>query len=556
MSIGRTGPALLSGAVAFVGFLAVAPWPEHGGAVVAADHRAASEAGAEVLERGGNAIDAAVAAALSAGVVQPAGSGLGGGGFAVGRIDGATFVLDFREIAPAGIDPGAYRNAQGDVVAERSRVGGLAVAVPGEPVGLAQLVRRYGNLTLPEVAKPAIRQATRGAPVGAHLARSLKRTSFESITRRFTVDDRLARTGDIVRRPELGRTLRRWAKTGGRVLNDGAGADAIVATVAADGNPMTVEDLTTYAPKDRQPLIGHYRGYTVVTMPPPSSGGIALLQVLDALEDVDLRSLGHNSSAYIHRLVEAMKHAFADRAHHLGDPDFVAVPTKRLLSEERITEIVEAFDSERTFDPDAYGDPIASPRDGGTQHISVIDSDGSAVALTTTINLGFGSGLVVDDFGVILNNEMDDFSLAPGVPDAFGLVGSQANAIAPGKRPLSSMTPTLVLDSDGRVVLAIGASGGSTIISSTIQVLLAILEFDMDPQAAVSSPRVHHQWLPDKLWMEPGFSRDVTDALEERGHDLVIQRGFSAVQAVLVTADGAEGGADPRKGGWPAGVWE
>ncbi len=554
MSIGRKGAALLSAAVALGGFAAVAPWPEQGRAIVAADHRLVSEAGTAVLRAGGNAVDAAVAAALSAGVVQPAGSGLGGGGFAVGRLDGATFVLDFRETAPRGIDPGAYRDAAGKIVPERSRVGGLAVAVPGEPVGLAALVRRYGNLSLAEVARPAIRQAARGAPVGAHLARSLQRTSFESITSRFTVEDRLARKGDVVKRPELARTLRRWARTEGRILHEGVGAEAVVATVAPDENPMTVEELSAYAPADRQPLVGRFREYTIVTMPPPSSGGIALLQVLAALENVDLAALGHNSSAYVHQLTEAMKHAYADRAHHLGDPDFVDVPVADLLSEERIREIVDAFDPARTLSTTDYGEPIASPRDGGTQHISVLDADGGAVALTTTINLGFGSGLVVDGYGVVLNNEMDDFSLAPGVPNAFGLVGSEANAIEPGKRPLSSMTPTLVLDEQDRVVLVVGASGGSTIISATLQVLLGVLEFDQDPQSAVSAPRIHHQWLPDRLWLEPGFARDVVVALEERGHEIVMRRGFSAVQAVAVTDDGLEGGADPRKGGWPASV--
>ncbi|MEN0063526.1 MAG: gamma-glutamyltransferase [Myxococcota bacterium] len=555
MSIGRKGAALLSGAVALVGFVAVAPWPEQGRAIVAADHPLASQAGADLLAQGGNAVDAAVAAALSAGVVQPAGSGLGGGGFAIGRILEDTFALDFRETAPRGIDPSAYQNADGAVVPERSKVGGLAVAVPGEPIGLATLVRRWGRMSLAEVARPAIRQAARGAPVGAHLSRSLGRTSFETITERFTVGERLARTGDVVKRPDLARTLRRWAKTDGRMLNEGAGAEAVVATVSGDGNPMTVAELADYVPKDRTPLVGRYREYTIITMPPPSSGGIALLQMLGALEDVDLTSLGHNSSAYVHRVTEAMKHAFADRANFLGDPDFVDVPTERLLSEERIAEIIGGFDAERTFETGFYGDPIAAPRDGGTQHISAIDDQGGAVALTTTINLGFGSGLIPERTGVILNNEMDDFALAPGVPNAFGLVGSEANAVEPGKRPLSSMTPTLVVDGDGDVVLAVGASGGSTIISATLQVLLAVVDFDMNPQEAVAAPRFHHQWLPEQLWLEPGFARDVIEALKTKGHEVIVRRGFSAAQAIRVTDVGLEGGADPRKGGWPAGVY-
>jgi gamma-glutamyltranspeptidase/glutathione hydrolase len=288
-------------------------------------------------------------------------------------------------------------------------------------------------------------------------------------------------------------------------------------------------------------------------MAPPSSGGVALLQMLGVLEKTDLAALGQGSSDHLHLLAETMKHVYADRAHHLGDPDFVEVPVDRLLSPERIDAIARDFWPSRTFPPEHYGPLVAPATDAGTQHISAVDAAGGACALTTTINNPFGSGVVVDELGVVLNDEMDDFSAAPGVPNAFGLVSSTANEIAPGKRPLSSMTPTLVLDADGRVVMVVGGSGGPQIISATLQVLTGILDFGLDAQEAVSAPRVHHQWLPDVLVVEDGVPLDVVRALEARGH--VVRQGehYSSVQVAHRLPDGTwEGGADPRKGGWPA----
>ena len=532
-----------------------APPPEEGRALVASDHPLASAAGVEVLKAGGNAVDAAVAAALSAGVVQPRGSGLGGGGFAVLHLEaqpGTALTLDFREVGPRGITPAAYRDESGAVDGQRSRVGGLAVAVPGEPIGLATLVEAHGALSLKAVAAPAIRQASRGFPLGAHLAHGLVDSPHEEVRALFGLVD--PRPGQLARNPALGRTLQRWASSGGRYLHEGVGAQAIVDEVSGAGGVMETADLSEYAPKERAPIVSTFRGYTIVSMGPPSSGGIALAQVLAALEPDALAPLGHNSSAYIHRVVEAMKHAYADRAAFMGDPDFVEVPVERLLGAERIAEIRAKLDA-AAHPPEHYGDLTAPARHAGTQHISVIDEAGNAVALTTTINTSFGSGLVVEDLGVVLNNEMDDFSLAPGVPNAYGLVGSSANAVAPGKRPLSSMTPTLVLDAEGDVVMAVGASGGSFIISATLQVILDVLVFDMDPQEAVAAPRFHHQWAPDTLFLEPDFPRDVVVNLQARGHEVTVRDGFSSVQVVVAGPEHLEGGADPRKGGWPASTW-
>lgn len=537
-----------------VGLLAVAPPPLAGNAMVAADHPLASEAGAEALRRGGNAADAVAAAALAAGVVQPAGSGLGGGGFAVGQgAGGAPFALDFREVAPASATADLFRTPDGGTDPLASTRGGRAVAVVGEPRGLAELVRKHGRLSLADVARPAIRLAAKGFAVGPHLAGALQGTDVAAIRTLFTTKGRVAVRGDVVARPALARTLERWARTGGEALNTGDGARAIASAVAATGGGLTVADLEGNRPTERTPLVGHWRGYTFLTMPPPSSGGVALLEALAVLEGFDLQALGHNSSDYLHLLTEAQKHVFADRAHHLGDPDFVEVPVERLLSTERTTEIQRAIWPGRTFPSEHYGTLLAPAKDAGTQHVSAVDRDGGAVALTTTINTSFGSGVVVEALGIILNNQMDDFSAAPGVPNAFGLVGNEANAIAAGKRPLSSMTPTVVLDGNGKVVLVVGASGGSTIISGVLQVVLDVLVFGMDAEEAVAAPRIHHQWLPDTLSVEPGIPDDVVRALRARGHDVVVREGFTAVQLVVVAPDGTvQGASDPRKDGRPA----
>ncbi len=538
--------------------LAAAPPPEIGEGVVATDHRLASEAGAEILRSGGNAADAAVAAALAAGVVQSAGSGLGGGGFAVvvePGPDGARAVLDFREVAPAGATRDMYIKDNGKVSSKRSRRGALAVAVPAESRGLARLLAERGSLQPMKVAAPAIRHASQGYVVEAHLAEALSRTKYDEVQALFSVDGTLAVRGVRVKNKALAGTLKRWAASRGEDLHTGRGAAAIAARMASDEGLVTADDLARVMPKDRAPIVTHFGEHTLITMPPPSSGGVVLAQVLQVLDGYDLESLGHNSSDYLHLITEAMKHAYADRAHHLGDPDHVKVDVDRLLGDARIDAIRHEVWPGRTFGPEHYGALIAPPTDGGTQHISVLDKDGMGVALTTTINTSFGSGVVVSDLGLPLNNEMDDFSAQPGAPNAYGLVGSEANAVAPGKRPLSSMTPTVVLDKEGRVVMVIGASGGSTIISGTLQVYLNMAVFDMDPQAAGSAPRIHHQWLPDTLFVEPEIPLDVRQNLEKRGHTLDVRPGFTAVQAVRKRAGGVvEGGSDPRKGGWPAGT--
>lgn len=528
---------------------------EPGRGAVAADHAAASACGASILDRGGNAADAAVAAALCAGVVQPAGSGLGGGGFAV-WVDAAASgyeVIDFREVAPAAASRDMYLDADGAPVPGASSTGPRSVAVPSESRGLAALLTAHGSLSFRAVAGPAIRLAAAGFTVGDHLAASLARATAPEVVAELSVDGRAAVAGELLRRPDLAATLRRWARTRGEDLATGRSARAIAQHVAAAGGELRVEDLAAYEVVRREPVRVAFHGYTVVTMPPPSSGGIALAQMLRVLEGYDLAALGRESPAYLHLLTEVMKHAYADRARRLGDPAFVEVPQAALLSDERVAAIRAAIDPARTFPPGAYGMAAAPADDHGTQHISTIDRLGNAVALTTTINNAFGANMVAPGTGVILNDEMDDFAAVPGAPNSFGLVTGEENAVAPGKRPLSSMSPTIVLGPDGRVVLVVGASGGGQIIASTLQVLLDVLVFGLSPEEAVAAPRIHHQWMPNQLWAEAGIPVPVRDALAAIGHEIVVRPLYSCVQAIAVGEGGeVDAGSDPRKGGAPA----
>jgi gamma-glutamyltranspeptidase/glutathione hydrolase len=557
----RSAPTVLSltlTGLAFVLLVAAAPPSPRGHGVVAADQPEAARAGAEILAAGGNAMDAAVATLLAIGVVQPSAAGLGGGGFAV-VVDAdhpGGWSLDFREVAPAAASHDMFRTADGGIDKDASSHGGRAVAVPGEPRGLWKLLHEHGRLSAKQVAAPAIRLATDGFAVAPYLATRLESSTLTpAVVALFTVGGHPAREGDVVRRAALAKGIRAWVASGGEAFSTGTGAAAVVATVAAAGGAITAEDLAGYAPVERPALVTHYRGYTVVTMAPPSSGGVALAEILGALEGFDVSALGFESSDHLHLLIEAMKHAFADRAHYLGDPAFTDVPVDRLTSPERAAEIQRAIWPGKTFEPAYYGSLIASPVDHGTSHVAVVDRDGMAVSVTSTVNQAFGSGLVVADYGMILNDQMDDFAVAPGVPNAYGLVGDEANAIAPGKRPLSSMSPTIVLDPAGKVVLVVGSSGGAQIISAVAQVISDVIDFGMDPEEAVSAPRVHHQWQPDEAVVEPGIPKDVLDSLRARGHKVVVRDHVSAAQAIVVTDGIAAGGADPRKGGWPATVW-
>lgn len=491
---------------------------------VAADQPLASEAGAEVLRAGGNAVDAAIAAALASGVVQPSGSGLGGGGFAiVVPPRGEAMAFDFREVAPAAARMEDY------AAGASSTLGGKAVAVPSQGIGLADLHTRFGRAPLATIAAPAIRLAEEGFPAGPWLTSSL--AAAPEMSALLLADNR---------QPRQAEALRAWASTGGEAMRSGWVAEDFVDTVTRNGGSLTLADLAAYRVEPRTPLRGEFAGRTVLTMPPPSSGGIALLQLAAAV--------GADTS--LHCEVEATKHAMADRAAWGGDPAFTPVPVASLLSPGRAA-AVRADCAERPFPPEHYSRAAPPPDDQGTLHISVMDAEGWAVALTTTINTSFGSKLISSRSGIVLNNEMDDFATRLGQPNAFGLIQGSQNAVQPGKRPLSSMTPTVVLDANGRPELVVGGSGGPFIITGTWQVMRSMIVSGVSATEAVAAPRWHHQWQPDAVLSEAGFVGN--DGLRAAGHDVrIVPNPFSAIQAVRRTAAGFEAGSDPRKGGLPA----
>lgn len=529
---------------------------EHG--AVASDHPDASKAGVVLLKAGGNAIDAACATAMALGVVNPHGSGIGGGGFAVIYVakEKQVHVLDFRERAPAAITPQMFfRDGKPDP--KLSRQHGLAVGVPGEVRGLSDMVKRWGKLPFSKCVAPA-QKLTQGVPATPRVAWMINDVMGKDPVIQKVFDFKApVHPGDLVRRPALGKTLALIAKHGPKAFYEGDIAKDLVATVTAAGGVISAADLSGYAASDRQPIETTYRGLRIVTMPPSSSGGIVVATALGILERVvpNPKRLGHNSSAYLHALAEALKHGFADRARHLGDSDFVQVPLEKLLSKEYQTELAARFLPEAVLANNKYGMPGADPVvpvDGGTAHLSVIDSEGNAVALTTTVNLWFGAHIVSEKYGIVLNNEMDDFSVKPGTENAFRLLGTEKNAVAPNKRPLSSMSPTLVFDDKG-VKIAVGGAGGPTIISGTLQVLLNIVDFGMDAQAASSAPRIHHQWMPETLAYEPEIPVDVIKALERRGHKTQSRDQLTKVNVVVRTDKGFDAAAEVRGDGMPAG---
>lgn len=538
--------------------------------MVASSSGIASQIGVDVMKRGGNAIDAAVAVAFALAVTWPSAGNVGGGGFMLIRLaGGASEVIDYRERAPLAATRDMYLDENGKPVEELYENSYLAVAVPGTVAGLALAHRRHGKLPWRELVEPAVRLARKGFTVNDYLARSLsgKRTverlsRFPESRRIFLRDGRHYQAGERFRQPELAATLSRIARKGPREFYEGETARLIVEDMKANGGIITLQDLREYEPALRQPLRGTYRDYELLTMPPPSSGGTALLQMLNMLEHFDLRSAGNNSASYLHLLVEAMRRAYADRAAHLGDADFVRVPVSGLISKPYAAERAKTIrvDAVTSSSMIGAGDPLAYEAPS-TTHFSVVDKDGNAVANTYTLEDSYGVAATVRGAGFLLNNEMGDFAAAPGLPNAYGLVQGEANAIAPRKRPLSSMTPTMVLK-EGKTFLIVGSPGGGTIINTVLQVILNVVEFGMDLQQAIDAPRIHHQWLPDEISWEPmGVNPDTRRLLEARGHKFREQPGYSDatylgdVQGIMIDPrTGARlGASDPRRGGMPAG---
>lgn len=524
---------------------------QRGGAVVA-DHELASRAGMEILRRGGNAVDAAVATAFALGVVDPASSGLGGGGFMViyQAKEKKAHALDFRETAPAKANRHLYTKG-GKPVPSLSSTGPLAVAVPGEVAGLTEALKRFGSLPLLTVMAPAIRYAAEGIPLSPFLRHALERhlsvlRQSPELARVFLVKGELPREGEVLRQPELAESLKAIADRGPEVFYRGWIAEAIAAKIKKEGGVLAMEDLRGYKPVWREPILGHYRKRLIITMPPPSSGGIALVQMLNVLEGYRLGIIPHNSATELHLLAETMKHAFADRAQYLGDPDFVQVPVQKLISKEYAAWIRTQISPVRTQPLKSYGLAYFKPEQGGTTHFGVLDKDGNAVSCSLTINTRFGSKVMVPGTGIILNSEIDDFAIHPGVPNVYGLVGVEANSLQPKKRPLSSMTPAIVLQND-RPFLIVGAAGGPRIISATLQTIVNVLDFNMPLEKAVESARIHHQWIPDELFVEKAIVPTTKKSLERRGHAVKQKEHLGVVQAILVKRSKISVAVDPRK---------
>lgn len=510
--------------------------------MVAAQERLAAEIGAEILRGGGNAVDAGVAVGFAMAVTHPQAGNLGGGGFMVITLaepkDGKTAIaIDYRERAPVAASRDMFLGASGDVDVEKARYSRAAAGVPGTPAGLLHALEKYGTLPRARVLAPAIRLAEEGFPISRDLAFALaknhQRFAKDASSLRFFehAEGRPYRVGEILKQPELAKVLREIADKGTAGFYEGWVADAIAGEMR-DGGLITADDLKAYRVVEREPVRGTYRGYEVISMPPPSSGGAHLIQMLNVLEGYNLKQLGHNSADSIHLMVETMRRAYADRAKHMGDPDFYPVPVTWLTSKAYAAKLRADIGLTRA----AKSADIAAgePQNEGQQttHFSVMDAKGNAVANTYTLNLAFGSGFSVDGAGFLLNNEMDDFSAKPGVANAYGLIGGDANAIAPGKRPLSSMTPTVVLK-DGQPYLATGSPGGSTIITVVLQMLLNTIDFDMNVAEASAAPRIHHQWMPDNVVTEEGVSVDTLRLLEGRGFVIARKEGGGYQHRIL-----------------------
>ncbi len=536
--------------------------------MVVSAHPLASEAGLEMLSRGGNAVDAAVATAFAISVVEPFKAGIGGGGFLLlyQANKGEMKALDFRERAPLKATRNMYLDAQGKVIPKASIDGYLSVAVPGTVAGLYQLHREYGKLPWSVVVLPAILYAQDGFAISEHFVEAAELRKEAILTnpdarKVFARNGKMYQPGDKLVQRDLARTLREISRNP-QSFYTGKIARAIASDMAKNGGLITQADLKSYKPIWRKPICGNFRMARICSMPPPSSGGVHVLQILNIIGDIDLKSLGWHHPDALHLMVEAMKIAYADRSEYLGDPDFFKVPVQQLISpayaKQRRQEIridrakpsteVKPVDKQTLLQYTSFNE---SP---DTSHLTVVDRERNTVSLTFTINQNFGSGVVVPGTGILLNDEMDDFATAPGVPNGFGLVGGEANAIAPGKTPLSSMTPTIVTE-NGRLRLAAGSPGGSTIITTVLQIILNIFEYGMDAGAAVAAPRIHHQWLPDQLRVEPwGLDALTLEVLRRRGHQIQQEIPWGNANVIVVTPDGRlEGAADPRGEGSPKG---
>jgi gamma-glutamyltranspeptidase/glutathione hydrolase len=521
--------------------------------MVASEQALATRIGLDILESGGNAVDAAVAVGFALAVALPNAGNLGGGGFMMvhDARTGRDVALDFREMAPSGAHRSMYLDANGKVISGKSLFTHYAVGVPGTVAGLTHALQHWGTLPLARVVEPAARLAEHGFAVSETLAQALahgKKTlaPWPASQAIFFKNGAPMQAGDLLVQKDLAASLRLIGREGALAFYEGAIARKIAAEMAPHAGAITLADLKDYKVMEREPVRGSYRSYDIVTMPPPSSGGAHLVQMLNIIERWPIRQWGVNSAATIHHMTEAMKLAYADRAEYLGDPDFVKVPLHGLISKRYADRLAASIDAHRARPASEIrpGQPQAYESDQ-TTHFSVVDAAGNAVAVTYTLNTNFGSGIVAQGTGILLNNEMDDFAAKPGVANAYGLVGGDANAVQAGKRPLSSMTPTLALK-DGRIAIVTGSPGGPRIITTVLETLVDMIDFQMNPAEAAATLRFHHQWTPDELRVEKGLSRDTLDLLQVKGHRIVVKPVMGRTQTIQVRDGLLYGASDPR----------
>jgi gamma-glutamyltranspeptidase / glutathione hydrolase len=535
-------------------------------AMVASVHELASRAGVEIMQAGGNAADAAVAVGFALAVVHPEAGNIGGGGFLLLRkANGEVHFVDFREKAPSAATENMYLDAQDNVIPDLSVVGYKAVGVPGSVAGLVYAEEKYGKLTLAQVMAPAIKLARDGFALAYEDAQEIKHekhlSEFADSHRIFQRDGNFYQPGDVLKQPELARTLERIAKDPDDFYH-GALARELAAAIQKGGGLVTAADLAAYEVKERTPVRGTYRGYEIIGAPPPSSGGTTLIESLNILEGFDLAKTGNRSAETIHLTVEAFRRAFYDRADFMGDPDFARVPVPQLVDKKYADAWRDTIDPihatpSKDLNRPQFADlervashPVAVREPENTTHYSVVDPEGNAVAVTTTLNDSFGSRVTAEGLGFLLNDEMDDFSSKPGVANIYGLIQGPANAIGPNKRPLSAMTPTIVLK-DGKLFLVLGSPGGPTIITTVANILTGVIDFGLDIQEAVNAPRFHHQWLPDEITVEDRLSPDTMNLLRSKGHKLNVWHFWGDGECIMVDPKTGErlGASDGRNNG-------